>query len=139
MNEAKKAAFSFESFKVPSFSYDEGNHLDSELKLGFLPSGVYNRKTGEYNLTLKFITHDVRNQDKVVFKLTAVATFKFNDPIAIEEIPEFFYKNAIAIMFPYVRSFISTITLQANTKLLKLGLMNLSDLEEPLRAQTSEV
>jgi len=39
-------------------------------------------------------------------------------------------------MFPYIRAFVSTLTLQANTKLLKLGLMNLSELEEPLKKNT---
>jgi hypothetical protein len=42
-------------------------------------------------------------------------------------------------MFPYLRVFASTLTLQANTKLLKLGLMNLSDLEVPLKENVSVI
>ena len=59
--------------------------------------------------------------------------------LKLNSIPSFFYKNAIAIMFPYVRAFISTLTLQANTKLLNLGLMNLSSLEKPLIENTIEL
>lgn len=136
MLKAKDAAFSFESFKVPKFSFDEGNRLGTKLKLGFSPSGRYLSQTGEFELTLKFITHDIDDEEKIVFKLSAVAVFKFDSPISYEEIPDFFYVNAIAIMFPYVRAFVSTLTLQANTKLLKLSLMNLSDLEKPLRTNT---
>lgn len=136
MLEAQKAAFSFESFKVPKFYYDEGNHQGSELKLGFLPSGVFNSATREFELTLMFITHDAENEDRVIFELKSVAIFKFVKDLKKEEIPPYFYRNAIAIMFPYVRSFISTLTLQANTKLLKLGLMNLEDLETPLKENT---
>jgi len=136
MLEAKNAAFSFDSFKVPKFSFDEGNQMGTKLKLGFSPSGRYFSQTGEFELTFKFITHDVDDEDKVVFKLTALALFKFDSPISSEEIPNFFYVNAIAIMFPYIRAFVSTLTLQANTKLLKLGLMNLSELEEPLKKNT---
>ena len=139
MLEAKKAAFSFESFKVPQFSFDEGNHLGTKLKLGFSPSGRYFSETGQFELTLKFITHDSEDEGKIVFKLTALALFKFDSLISYEEIPDFFYTNAMAIMFPYVRAFVSTLTLQANTKLLKLSLMNLSDLEKPLRENTTAV
>ncbi|HRP37016.1 MAG: hypothetical protein BGO87_07435 [Flavobacteriia bacterium 40-80] len=139
MLEAQKAAFSFESFKVPKFSYDEGNHLGTELNVGFLPSGQYNSESGKFELTLKFVTHDVGNENKVVFELTSISIFKFSPAVPFNEIPPFFYKNAIAIIFPYIRSFISTLTLQADTKLLKLGLMNLSNLEKPLIANTTEV
>lgn len=139
MVDVEKAAFSFESFKVPMFSYNESNHSRTELKLGFLPTGKYNTKNGEFELKLQFITHEADNVDRVIFELTAVAIFKFSKPIPFEDIPSFFYRNAIAIMFPYLRAFISTLTLQANTKLLNLGLMNLSDLEQPLKNSTISI
>lgn len=139
MLEAKKAAFSFDSFKVPKFSYNEGNHFGSELTLGFLPSGKYNPKDGKFDLTLEFITHVSSQENTPIFELTAVATFIFDAPIPLSDIPEFFYKNSIAIMFPYVRAFVSTLTLQANTKLLRLGVMNLSDLDKPLKERTVEI
>ena len=139
MLEAEKAAFSFQSFRVPKFTFDEGNNdLDNKLTLGFLPSGIYNSKTGEFEVTIKFVSQ-VENQERNIFELTAVSLFKFNTPIPYSEIPSFFYKNAIAIIFPYIRAFISTLTLQANTKLLKLDLMNLSVLEKPLIDNTTVI
>ncbi|HAO06413.1 MAG TPA: hypothetical protein DCQ50_05345 [Chryseobacterium sp.] len=139
MLEAQKAAFSFETFKVPKFSYDEGNQIGSDLKIGFIPSGKYYSSKGEFELTLLFITTDATEAENVIFELTSVAVFKFEPIIKLNNIPSFFYKNAIAIMFPYVRAFISTLTLQANTKLLNLGLMNLSSLEKPLIENTIEL
>lgn len=136
MIEAKKAAFSFVDFRIPQISYNEINEGSTELTIGFSPSGVYNSKTGEFELKIKFVAYRAENQNDVILDLAIYAVFKFNSALGYEEIPEYFYKNAIAIAFPYLRSFISTLTLQANTKLLKLGLMNLSDLEEPLRKNT---
>ena len=81
MLEAKNAEFSFESFKVPRFSFNERNELEGKLKLGFLPSGRYISKTGDFELTLNFTTHDADDKDKVVFELTALAFFKFSSPI----------------------------------------------------------
>ena len=139
MLKSEQASFSLESFKVPKFSYDEGNDNDSNLVIGFSPSGKYNPKNGEFELTLLFISHSPEDSSKLVFELTSIAIFKFNEAISLSKIPSYFYLNSIAIMFPYVRAFISTLTLQANTKLLKLDLMNLSKLEKPLIDNTIEI
>ncbi|MDB5262659.1 MAG: Protein-export protein SecB [Adhaeribacter sp.] len=136
MVEAQKASFSFEEFKVSQFSFDEENHTGSELKIWFIPSGKYNSTEGIFEVMIKFIAHEGEDAEKAVFRINSNAIFKFNSPIQIEEIPSYFYMNAIAIVFPYIRAFISTLTLQANTRLLKLGLMNLSALEKPLKENT---
>ena len=139
MVEAKDASFSFEMFKVSRFSYDEENQVDSNVKMVFKPSGIYNPKTGEFELKLIFATFNPSGEKKHIFDLTAIAIFKFTEGLSLEKLPDYFYKNAIAIMFPYLRAFVSTLTLQANTsKILKLGLMNLSGLEEHFRKNTVE-
>lgn len=139
MEEIQKAAFSFEKFKVSKFSYNEDNDNGSGLKIGLEPKGTYNSKTGEFALNLNFISHNEDNVESSIFELTSIAIFKFESNIDYSEIPNYFYKNAIAIMFPYLRAFISTLTLQANTKLLKLGLMNLSGLEAPLKKNVTVI
>ena len=139
MEEVQKAAFSFEQFKVSQFSYNENNDNGSGLKIGLEPKGTYNSKTGEFILNLNFISHNEDNLDNFIFQLNSIAVFKFESNLDYSKIPNFFYKNAIAIMFPYLRAFISTLTLQANTKLLKLGLMNLSGLEEPLKENVTVI
>ncbi len=137
MEEVQKAAFSFENFKVSEFSYNENNDNGSILKIGLEPSGIYNSKTGEFILKLIFVSHNENNNENLIFQLKSIAVFKFDSNIEYSNIPSYFYKNAIAIMFPYLRAFISTLTLQANTKLLKLGLMNLSGLEVSLKENIS--
>ena len=136
MIEGQKAAFSFETFRVPKFAYNEGNHNGNEIKIKFLPSGQYNSSNGEFELTVQFISTDISESENRIMEITAIAMFKFDEPIEPNGIPSFFYQNSIAIMFPYIRAFISTLTLQANTKLLQLGLMNLSSLEPVLRKNT---
>ena len=54
----------------------------------------------------------------------------------LEEIPGFFYPNSLAIIFPYVRAFVSTITLQANVHPVMLPTLNLIGLTEELRSNT---
>ncbi|EXZ22215.1 pretranslocase subunit SecB family protein, partial [Bacteroides fragilis str. S13 L11] len=55
----------------------------------------------------------------------------------LAEIPNFFYPNSIAILFPYVRAFVSTLTLQANIKPILLPTLNLSSLQDTLRENTT--
>ena len=80
------------------------------MKLGFDPKGKYNSSTGEFELTLLFLTYDTSDPSKVLHKLTAITVFKFDFPINTTEIPQFFYRKAIAIMFPSVSAFITTDT-----------------------------
>ena len=48
-----------------------------------------------------------------------------------------FISNSIAILFPYVRAFVSTLTLQANIKPILLPTLNLSSLQDILRENTT--
>lgn len=136
MVEAKNAAFKFKGFKIPIFSYDESGKSGSGLLLSFVPSGKYSQKDGAYELALEMFGSEAENKDKKVIYLKCFAFFEFEKGLPLEGIPSYFYKNAIAIVFPYIRSFASTLTLQANSTLLILGLMNLSNLEVPLIKNT---
>ena len=141
MIEGKEAAFSFESFKVPKINYDQNNDLGGTIKISLTPSGVYDVSKGLYEISLYFTTQSDNNSNPKsnIFEVTSLAIFKFDAPVELDKIPEYFYQNAIAIMFPYTRAFISTLTLQANTKLLNLGLLNLSNLAIPLKENTKLV
>jgi preprotein translocase subunit SecB len=134
MVEAKSAAFRFTSFKIPIFSYNESGNEKSMLNLNFTPRGKYIQKDGIYELVLEFL--GCEDGDKQIIYVKCVAYFEFEKDLPLADIPGYFYKNAIAIVFPYLRSFISSLTLQANSGLILLGLMNLSNLEEPLKLST---
>jgi len=134
--EAKKAQFRFSNYTIPKFSYDGLTNHDIGLKIQFTPTGMYDEKEGIFQLHLGFVgLQDTEQGDKVV-EVLGVAVFNFPPETPFSEIPEFFYKNAIAIFFPYLRSFLSTLSLQANTRLILLDLMNLTDLSDVFKANT---
>jgi len=136
MVEAKSAAFKFKGFKIPTFSYDESGKSGSSLLLNFVPSGKYSQKDGVFELTLEMFGCEDGNKEKQIIYIKCISYFEFKKDLPFIDIPGYFYKNAIAIVFPYIRSFSSTLTLQANSTLLILGLMNLSNLEAPLIKNT---
>ena len=68
--------------------------------------------------------------------VNCVAWFEFQDVERIEDIPDYFYANSIAILFPYVRAFVSTLTLQANVPPMVLPTLNLFPLQKILQENT---
>ena len=89
------------------------------------------------NLTFVFVAwENNKTQEDFAVKVKCNAEFQFNGAIGLDEIPAFFYPNSIAIVFPYVRAFVSTLTLQANVQPMLLPTINLSSLQETLRKNT---
>lgn len=136
MAEAKKASFSFKKFTVPSFSFDNLDEKDIELTLNFNPTGRFIPERGKYLLTLEFVGYEVGNTDKEILRIKSIAEFKFSDSLKIEDIPSYFYNNSVAIVFPYLRAFISTLTLQSNTGVIMLGLLNFVGMGDDLKKNT---
>lgn len=129
------AAFKLDTyyFEKASLNFDIPN--DAKLNIDIIPSGIYAQENGIY--TLRFEVKVICNEtDSEVVNVLCKAQFSFGSPIQIEDIPEFFYPNSLAIIFPYVRAFVSTITLQANVRPVILPTVNLMSLTEILRSKT---
>lgn len=131
----KTIAFKFKDFRVSKFSYDETEKENGDLEMGFHPSGRYNESLGLYELFFTFIATE-KDTDKKVIKVKSVSQFLFDQPYKFEDIPSYFFTNSIPIVFPYMRAFISTLTLQANANVLMLGLIKFNNVAEPLRENT---
>lgn len=139
MNEqTKRAAFELENYKVLKFTFIDPSSEQTKLAIQFNPKGEYNKKEGRFLLIFEFIAGF--NDGKDVF-VNAVfqGTFKFADNTPLEDIPAYFYRNSIAIVFPYVRSFVTTLTAISNVKPLILPVLNLSGLEQPLKDATKVI
>lgn len=135
MKQVKEAAFILEYYKVSKFSLTEPNSESEDINVKFEPSGKYDANEGKYVLSFEFAATYGEKQTEFI-NATMVAFFKFRQPISLDEIPDYFYRNSIAIIFPYLRAFISTLTSVANSKPLILPVMNLSSLEVPLKQNT---
>jgi len=137
MKEGKKAAFRFDRFHIPEFSFKEvPDSTDEKISIRFEPSGIYNPENGVFKLTVNFIASADAEGEQEMIRSSFIAYFEFDEKIPLEEIPVYFYRNSLAIVFPYIRSFVSNLTMQANIKLIILPVLNLSELEAPLKANT---
>jgi preprotein translocase subunit SecB len=131
-----KAAFSLENYRFEKVFIDNSNKISNDLDISFDPSGVFDAETSNFELKFIFIAHN-ENINNPFVKIECISIFKFEDKIDFENIPSYFYRNSIAIIFPYIRAFISTVTLQANIFPIVLPTMNLSELEIPLKEKTT--
>lgn len=135
---SKRAVFSFEDYKFTNFSVSLGKLREEEtLGLDFDPSGEYDSNTGLFKLTLNFAALSEVSRRPVIAS-ECVALFKFDTPLPIAEVPEYFFANATAILYPYIRAFVSTLTVQANYPSFVLPTLNVSLLGEKLKSLTVE-
>ena len=131
----KKAAFSLEKYIFSKVNIDIDNKKSNDLGVSFDPSGIFFSDESTYEL--KFIFNAFTEGCNSPFvSIECIANFRFENISSFDEIPTYFYRNSIAIIFPYVRAFISTVTLQSNIPPVMLPTMNLSSLESPLKENT---
>ena len=133
-----RAMFSLENYSFSKVIIDLSKKTSTELIISFDPSGEFNPKNSVYTLLFKFYASTEHNRTPFV-SIDCQATFSFDPQITFNDIPSYFYRNAIALLFPYLRAFVSTVTLQANMPPIILPTMNLSGLENQLKESTTQL
>ena len=132
----EKAVFSLQDYCFTNIILHLSN-LDDEstLSLDLEPHGIFDTNQKSFKLIFDFKAV-AEKSERVVAEVTCEAEFQFKDANSFDEIPPFFFPNSIAIVFPYLRAMVSTLTLQANMKRpIILPTMNLSSLQDRLRSQ----
>lgn len=130
------AAFKLDTYHFVKASLNFDVSDDSPLSINIVPSGVYKQNLGLFVLSFN-VNVSVADSSIDVVNVLCQAQFSFMDPIPASEIPDFFYPNSLAIIFPYIRAFVSTLTLQANVRPIVLPTVNLMGLTDMLRKETT--
>lgn len=131
------AAFSLEHYLFDKVYINLENYNKNEYRIEFNPSGIFKKEDKTYTLNFGFTATCDGLIDSFV-SINCVGVFKFNNIEGIDEIPPYFYRNSIAILFPFLRGFLSMVTIQANVPPILLPTMNLTSLEKPLLEKTTE-
>ncbi|MBU5437776.1 protein-export chaperone SecB [Tissierella sp. MSJ-40] len=115
------------------FKMNEGcKYLDEEnLRLGF-DSKTYESEDGtSYKITTTTVVNDKENRD-INIKLVMSGYFGFRDEgeLSEEQRDHFIEKNTLAIIFPYIRSYITNLTAQSGGKPIIIPPININMLLE---------
>lgn len=132
-----KAAFYLDNYRFEKVYIDFSKKTSNDLDISFDPKGIFDGEKNEFKLIIKFSSKSGQSKENFV-EIECHSIFKFEENTEFEEIPTYFYRNSIAIIFPYIRAFIGSVTLQANIPPLVLPTLNLSALEIPLKENTSQ-
>lgn len=130
----EKAAFKLDGYRFTHVNLDMNNPTSDELEVSFKPVGLFKQEEGIFVLNFDTVVSD---RSVKVMSVSCTAEFSFHEKITLSDIPDFFYPNSIAIIFPYVRAFIGTVSLQANIRPVMLPTLNLTGLMDELRRNTT--
>lgn len=135
---ATYAPFLMERFEIEEFHFNSNStKLRDEIELDFAIKGTYNQKDSTFGIHLTFIAKESNKicdnvkLDSIIYA-TVKGIFKFKDWKSMEEIEPYFYPNAIGILFPYLRSYITNATINSDDAVI-LPLLNLSSLVPDLK------
>ena len=105
MEQIQKAAFYIRDYYFERVTLDINNKPNGdELSVSFQTSGEFNKQNNSFNLRFRV---DIGEN---FVSIICVGQFIFENANDITEIPDFFYVNSVALLFPYVRAYISLIT-----------------------------
>lgn len=132
-----KSAFRLDQFIIQDFSIKRKPHPQDKVDLSINPGGLHLKYKNEFHLTLEVEIRDTN--ESYTIQLRALGIFKLKPDEGDDRLSNYFYTNAPAIIFPYVRSYISAITALTGLNTVNLPVMNLSGLRETLKKQTKEI
>lgn len=131
------AKFQFKEYFIRKSSIEkkEGDVSD-EFKISFLPNGIIYKSDSCFRLILGVHIEDVNRV--IVIDIEAVANYYFDKEVDFASLESYFYINAPALLFPYIRAYISTLTNLSGYKPVNLPTLNLQRLGKELKERTTE-
>jgi len=138
MKEAGISSFNFEGYKILKSVFDrKDGELGKNFQINFFPSGIFTESEKHFRLNLGV---NIVNESKLLsIEIEALANFRIQGENTPETLKNYFYLNAPAILFPYIRAYISTLTTLAGLPPVTLPTLNLSMLAEELEKNTTIV
>lgn len=133
MTETNKSSFRFIDFLINKsvFSYKTAYQ---DVDVNIIPSGKLFTKNKTFELTLDVRVTEKDSHEEELVRILCSAIFEFDETVKDKEsISSYFLINAPAIAFPYVRSYISSLTVQSGKQALLLPTFNLSPLADSLK------
>jgi len=137
MNETKTSAFQFTGYKiVRSLIELKSVDLGDNFSISFVPKGIINKTESTFQLDLTVFIKDTK--DTINIEINVISVYVFDGQIEKTQLNKFFYLNAPAIIFPYVRAYITTLTALSGIDPVIIPTLNLSALGKDLEENTVE-
>lgn len=123
----KEIVFEKVSFQSDLFDANEPIKISLSAK-GHLYAG---ESMAVVSLSVNLISEN-QTEENAFISLFVRSTFQMQNVSSLNEIPHFFYANAVAIVFPYVRAFVTNITTQAGFAAIIIPILKLTQIGDEL-------
>ncbi len=134
----ENTTFQFQDFLVKRSLIElNDGEPDKSFNIAINPSGKIFSSKSLFQLKLEIKVYD--NNEVINIDLVVLASFVFNANIRKSDLDNYFFVNAPAIVFPYVRAYLSTLTNLSGLKPIILPTLNLTNLKDKLKQNTKEV
>lgn len=138
MKEIKKStAFKFDNFIVIESHMTQSPIKQGKSSINIEPVGILDSDEKTFKLLLDIQVADDNKSFDINIK--ALGIFEFKEKQMENKLDNYFFVNAPAIIFPYIRSYISVLTSLSGIKTINLPLMNLTSLIEKLKKSISAI
>jgi preprotein translocase subunit SecB len=135
MAEAVKSAFKFEKYSIlRSVISRKSDETPESLQIGFEPKGTHYKEDGRFELSLGVRIEDEKKN--LLIEVDAFAIYALEGEVSDKMLQTFFYINAPAILFPYIRAYIATLTTLSGMAPINLPTLNLTQLAPELEKNT---
>jgi len=133
----ENSKFQFKGFSIIR-TLIERNEKDpsKKLSLGFAPKGLIKKQDATFQLQLGVKIEDENRSFKI--EIDSIANYTFEDKTGLDELSNLFYANAPALLFPYIRAYISTLTNLSGFEPINLPTLNMEQLGQDLKKNTTE-
>jgi len=138
MNETKTSTFQFKGYRIERSLIElKSAEIGANFSISFDAKGVVNKTESLFELDLTALIKD--KNDTISIEVQVVSFFVFDAQTEKSQLEKLFYMNAPAIIFPYLRSYITTLTVLSGIDPVILPTLNLSALGKELEQNTTEI
>jgi preprotein translocase subunit SecB len=135
---AKKSPFIFKGFIIQeSFIARKPIKGKGEFSINVTPKGKINRRKKTFQLDL--IMDVSESNERFKCRVHGIGFFEFKSVTDKINLSNYFYVNAPAILFPYLRAYIAALTSLSGLEPVHLPSLNLTKLGKQLEKDTSEI
>lgn len=134
----QEVSFKFLNFLVKESHIILNQQGEPKIQVNFYPKGYIFKSLRQFHLELAL---DIKEEtNKFSIRIVAVAVFEFEENADLAKYKDgFFVLNAPAIMFPYIRAYISNLTAQSGLFTVTLPTFNLTTMGEALKNNIQEI
>lgn len=138
MEKAIDSKLSFEGFKINNSRIDIKGTVGPEMNIGLDASGEIKKAEQVFHLTLKVQIED--SLKGMFIEVLASSDYKLIDADIEDPIfSNYLYLNAPAILFPYIRSYITALTALSGVPPVIIPPINIAGIKESLKEHTQVI